>query len=807
MSIINSQPLIGASGNQSTAYNLTRSLRFRSSASAYLNRTPASAGNQQKFTLSTWVKRGQLGTFQNILSLPNNSTAFRFTDGNLLGMFFNNGNDGFFGTNAVFRDPSAWYHVVLAIDTTQSTNTNRIKLYVNGVEQTFSSVSYPSQNYNTAFNTAVLHRIGQYQSSDYLDGYLAEYNLIDGQQLDASSFGETDTATGVWKPKKYTGTYGTNGFYLKFDNLTSTSTLGNDSSGNSNTWTVNNISLTSGATYDSMKDVPTLTDADTANYAVMNPLSATSGTFSRANLRYVGPSSTRRANATIPVSTGKWYWEVNIGNAPFSPRDNTTHYNSFGFGLSTTFASSTGIPSVTDAVIFADSGFYKNFSGSFTDGGSAIANGDVLSIAVDLDANTYTFYKNNSQLVTGTIGGTAGRELVPVILSYNGDFGVMDANFGQRPFAYTPPSGFKALNTFNLPTPTIGATASSQANKYFDVATYAGDGTSTRTITTSPNFTPDLYWLKNRTDGFSHLLYDRLRGAGENADLSSNTTAVEGDNNTNSTFGFVSAFTSNGITVEKGSNSVGYTNTSGHNYVAWQWNGGGSSATNTAGSITSTVSANTTAGFSIVTYSGSGSAGTVGHGLGVAPSLVIVKSRVTGSGGSGYWMVYHSATGNTKYLLLNSTDAAATSSGVWNNTTPTSSVFSIGTSGDVSGSGGTFVAYCFAEVAGYSKFGSYTGNGSTDGPFIYLGFRPKFLLIKSSSVSATSWLLLDSSRNTFNIVNSYLIADGSGAEGTYAGWDFLSNGFKIRNTAANGSGETVIYAAFAENPFKYSLAR
>jgi hypothetical protein len=699
-------------------------------------------------------------------------------------------------SNAVFRDPSAWYHLVVTVDTTNATDTNRIRAYINNQEISWATNNSITQNADLGWNTTTQHGIGTKSGSSlYFDGYMAEFHNIDGQALTPSDFGETDTATGVWKPKKYTGTYGTNGFYLKFDNLTSTSTLGNDSSGNSNTWTVNNISLTSGATYDSMKDVPTLTDADTANYCVLNPLNNRTGTVSNGNLTWTATASSGylclgTMAFDIASSTNKYYFEFTFtsGEGLFGIAPSTLDGDAPGRVGTYSYYSSTGDK-------------YNGTSGSSY--GSSFTNGDIIGVAVG--SGEVVFYKNNVSQGAAFTGLTG--MFVPMMCEVTM---TASANFGQRPFAYTPPSGFKALNTFNLPTPTIGATASSQANKYFDVATYAGDGTSTRTITTSPNFTPDLYWLKNRTDGFSHLLYDRIRGAGENADLASNTTAVEGDNNTNATFGYVSAFTSDGITVVKGSNSVGYTNTSGHNYVAWQWRASGSTVSNTDGSITSTVSANTTAGFSIVTYTGTGSNATVGHGLGVAPSMIIVRNRsIQQNFIIGHTSVWDS---NVNSFLLFTTSGTSTNSAIWNGTRPTSTTISIGTDSGTNGNGNSHVAWCFAEVAGYSKFGSYTGNGSADGPFIYLGFRPKFFLWKDISNSTANWVIYDSSRNQYNVLSLGIRPNLSDAESDFGSTyyaDFLSNGIKIRGSGNgfNQSSTTVIYAAFAENPFKYSLAR
>jgi hypothetical protein len=270
----------------------------------------------------------------------------------------------------------------------------------------------------------------------------------------------------------------------------------------------------------------------------------------------------------------------------------------------------------------------------------------------------------------------------------------------------------------------------------------------------------------------------------------------------------ITSWNSDGFEVNRnflGGTTNNSTNGSGQTYVGWNWKANGSGVSNTAGSITSTVSANTTSGFSIVTYTGTSVSATVGHGLGVAPSMVIVKSRSTTDG----WFVYNQNIGNTQYLRLNTNDAAATFN-LWQSTSPTSTVFSIATDPTVNLSGATYVAYCFAPIAGYSAFGSYTGNGSADGAFIYTGFRPAYVIVKPSS-NAGAWWINDNKRDPYNVNDHRLNANTSDAEATsgFVQQDFLSNGFKWRNadSAWNGSGVTYIYMAFAENPFKYALAR
>ena len=318
-----------------------------------------------------------------------------------------------------------------------------------------------------------------------------------------------------------------------------------------------------------------------------------------------------------------------------------------------------------------------------------------------------------------------------------------------------------------------------------------GFGTSGGSVT-SLNFQPDFIWEKSRNVVDNHVAVDSVRGTTKY--LAENTTAAEGTN-----ANYFTSFNSNGYTL--GSGDYGTSTT----LVDWCWKAGGTAVSNTAGSITSSVSANTTAGFSVVTYTGTGSNATVGHGLGAVPGMIIVKNRTSGVPS---WRVYHSALPYTSYLYLDSTNAAFTGGGVWTQT-PTTTLFGInGTDAGV-GTANNYVAYCWAPVAGYSAFGSYTGNGSTDGPFIYTGFRPRWLMIKCSS-GAFNWFIEDSSRNTTNVTGLDLSPNLSDAEANNAPtFDFLSNGFKLRNTytSQNGSGSTYIYAAFAENPLKYANAR
>ena len=328
---------------------------------------------------------------------------------------------------------------------------------------------------------------------------------------------------------------------------------------------------------------------------------------------------------------------------------------------------------------------------------------------------------------------------------------------------------------------------------YFNTVLYTGNG-GTQSIT-GVGFQPDWVWLKSRSvNGAHHLINDVVRGADKG--IFTNLTTAE------ITRG-VSSFDSDGFSFDDDAGGDG--NASGSSQVAWNWLAGGTASSNSSGSITSSVSANTTSGFSIVSYTGTGSNATVGHGLGVAPKMIICKGRSFSS--SAHWLTYHEAIGNTSAMKLNLTSAKETTHYYWNNTSPTSSTFSLGASTEANTSSATFIAYCFNDVKGYSKFGSYTGNGNADGTFIYTGFKPAWVMIKRSNSSGEGWHIYDNKRNTFNLVTQILTANTSGTEATGSAGgdviDMLSQGFKCRGThgAINGSGNSYIYMAFAENPF------
>ena len=559
-------------------------------------------------------------------------------------------------------------------------------------------------------------------------------------------------------------------------------------SGNKNNWTANNINSNASGdtTYDIMTDVPTLTDADTANFATLNPLSSRGVVPTDGNLTDPAFGANQSTTGTIGVSSGKWYFEVK-GNSPYWVAGVTT-LSTVPYGISPSTVGSQAL-----AVYSANGSKYNN--GSASAYGATYTTNDIMAIALDLDAGTITFYKNGvSQGVAFT--GLSGTYF-PVLGGPDG-WAHGSINFGQRPFAYTPPTGFKKLNTFNLPDSSIV-----DGSENFASSLYTGTGASQTVTQTGAGFQPDLLWIKARSSALTHNLWDSARGLSKY--LVSSTTAAEVD------FGGTQvALNSNGFSV----GPLALMSTNGVTYVGWQWKAGGTAVSNTDGTITSTVSANPTAGFSVVTYTGNGTSGAaVGHGLGVLPAMIIVKNRSATS----FWAVAHKGLTAGNNLFLNDTFAqfAPSASNGGGVSTYSSTTFTVvaGTVNQVNANTNTntFVAYCFAEVEGYSKFGSYTGNGSTDGPFVYTGFRPKFLLVKGSTLTST-WRLVDTSRSPDNVADDSLSPNESSAElvnNTSIEWDLLSNGFKCRDAYSNlnASGQTYIYMAFAENPFKNSLAR
>ena len=430
-----------------------------------------------------------------------------------------------------------------------------------------------------------------------------------------------------------------------------------------------------------------------------------------------------------------------------------------------------------------------------------------------MSGNTATYFKNGTQVATGTLGVSTKTYTVWTQLNRSHTDPSGDSfwiNFGQdssfagektsgaagSDFYYAPPTGYKALNNSNLPDPSIA-----DPTDYFNTTLYTGDGTTAKSV--NVGMSPDFVWVKNRSATSHHSLVDRVRG---DVALNSNQSIAEysvADFNMN---------TDNTIDVPVYANEYSM-NTSSNNYVAWNWKAGGTASSNSDGSITSSVSANPTAGFSILTYTGNNTAGaTIGHGLSSVPELIITKGRTaSASAHSDDWFVYAESQGANAALKLNSSAVPVTSATIyWNNTSPTSSVFSVSNDTVTNENSRGYVALCFHSVEGYSKIGYYTGNGSTDGTFVYTGFKPEFVLVKCFS-AGEHWNIPVNTPKHNGIANTLSpnLTNAERAMDQNPAYDYLSNGFKFRTSDGNvnGSSKTYIYLAIAESPFKTSNAR
>jgi len=794
-----------------TGYDIDNSLRFNDNDSAYLSRTPSTAGNQALWTASMWIKRGNLGNhyFFGAQTTGSEIGSFQFTSADKL--LVNNKVGSTTGvvlnTDMVFRDTSAWYHIIVVYKGDESTASNRAKIYVNGalVSTTVTESLTTGNGFLNSANPHGVGRVGSYTSL-FLDGYLAEVNFVDGQALTPDNFGETGDY-GEWKPIEYTGTYGTNGFYLDFK---TSGSLGNDANG-SNNWTPNNLSAT-----DQMLDSPT------NNFCTLTPLNPNqnglSVVLSEGNLAAYGAtnyygSTTYDATMRVP-SGGKWYAE-----GMYSVFAGSNYIGFLSGDGGSTYYISTG-------TIFAN-------SISVTTTAPTFGVGDIIAFAVDNDAGTVEIFKNGSSVYSGS-ANTENSMFRNGINGYSYTARKWHANFGQDSsfagnktaqgnqdsnsigdFYYTPPTGYLALCTQNLPDPAV------IPSEHFNTVTYTGNGypTSNTQSVIGVGFQPDWTWIKVRDNPNNHRLFDVVRGVTK--DLISNSTGAEED------VSRLTSFDSDGFTTSNNSE----VNREGNNIVAWNWKANGAGVSNTNGTITSTVSANADAGFSIVKYTGdSGTGSTVGHGLNSALEFYMIKNRDSGFS----WTGYHEALGSGYYIQLNST-GAQTATSDWNNTAPTTSVFTVsGAEGRINLSGTNYIAYCFHSVEGYSKVGSFEGNGSADGTFIHCGFTPAYVMVKEidSQYTAggsvnTSWGIWDSGRMPNNPAGNPLFANLSSDESTrgngigantggsdgnnlggYLFIDMVSNGFKCRTSTGEINGaSTHIFLAFAEHPFKYTNAR
>jgi hypothetical protein len=964
-------------------YEIQRSLRFRGAATAYLNRTTAT-GNAKTWTFSAWIKRCNISSagtaYRSILCAYSTGNtysdiAFAGTNQDRLRIYQQtSGADTWYAESTVyFRDPSAWYHIVVAFDDTLATSQDRIKLYVNGVRQIFASYTAPAQSTDYLINSSNVHWINYVSGNTSNDMYLAETNFIDGQGLDSSYFGYFDPITNNWQPKKYTGGYGTTGYYLPFSENMTLKNLGRNFAGNTNfcpysesvnswgntnctitsnsvtapngtltadtvtanstaaaymrqdtginmgistyytmsvyfkagtattatlsdgygtgawvtydltngvvtaaynpfgyqeytitavsngwyratnsfithsggdyniglrvepgrgygdtgasgasvyvwgaqinlgktadayfpndvstradsSWTLNNISVTAGATYDSMVDSPvnvftSATDVGgvvSGNYCTFDPKNSNGASFTNGNLTINGGNDHL---ASMGVVGGKWYWEAT--------RDNGTETYHWGI------YAGPGVPAggnniistyVADADLlwmrndnlslsqYANNGVVNNIT-QVTAPQGGVASGDTLGFQLDLVSSPAFFkiIKNNTTTVlhiTFTYNSTSRNAPIFPYARMN-DGCVSTFNFGQRAFTYTPPAGFKSINTTNLQalgTPSV-ANAAFQPTKWFDIVNSAGSTIPRRV--SGLQMQPDLVLFKN-LDGSTNRRwswFDSVRGP--NAHLTSQLTAAE----VNSQSDLLTSFTSDGFTV--GADAALY-GTNGYNerITQWCWKQSPSS------------------GFNIVPYTGTGSTMTISHNLGTEPKFIIIKDRTAVSN----WVIQHHSLGWTKGFLGFGGVAVSTTTAFSNNTAPTSSNFTVDaySNGDNTGTR-KYIAYLWADIPGFCKFGSHYGAGGTDtGTFVYTGFKPSMVWIKRITGNASEvWVQCDSKRtqNVNNPMQYYLSPDLAAGENTSILYDFTSNGFKFRNSSQNEPGSQYIYAAWAESPF------
>ena len=764
-------------------YEIEQSLRFNSGDNTVLTRNLTTQGNRTTWTFGGWFKRAETGVTHHLWTAAPGAhastpyiTYLELTDADkLMAYSIDNNVEKFrLRTNQLFRDASAWYHIVMVVDTTLATANDRVKLYVNGEQITsFEQRTNPSQNYETNVNNTIDHTLGEEATRDRYNynGYMAEVHFVDGTALDATSFGEYDD-NGVWRPIEYTGSHGTQGFYLKFD-PSATNGIGHDHSGNGNNFTASGFT-TSGTGTDVMSDTPT------TNWCTWNPLDKNASTsLSDGNL-YLTPSASSSSRATFGVSSGLWYYECTVGSVST---------NTIIFGYADSLHPTNTYPG-TNTTGFGVS--YYGYNGSVIINYSSVATlsaatqGDIIGVAVDLTNDKIWFSKNGTWMGTGTqdpntnqggidISSRGTRTILPIAGSGTPAAGASYFNFGQREFAY--PSG------------------TSSATEYFNTVTYTG--TSAEHAITGVGFQPDLVWIKGRTNSTNHVLVDVARGATKvqesDSDVQEYTDAQS-----------VKSFDADGFTLGT-SNDVNNSASGYNSYVAWCWKAGGTASSNTDGDITASVSANQAAGFSVVKYTGTGASNaTVGHGLGAVPSLVISKVL---SGSTGPWYVKHKdlSSGYNIYLNFTNAQTALTSGGgIGDLSSSTTFTCANGSSnnGNTNSSGRDYITYCFAEKENVSKFGSYTGNGSSNGPDVYCGFKPALVIIKNTS-STGSWYMADTARSSSNPVNDLLFADQSNSEyvNDANGIDVTNNGFKIRNTGStyNSSGSTYIFMAFAQN--------
>tara|TARA_R110002073_G_scaffold77915_2_gene188317 strand:- start:821 stop:3283 length:2463 start_codon:yes stop_codon:yes gene_type:complete len=804
---------IGGALGSFYSHTIGQSLRFEDGDSAHLSRNPdANSSNGRNLnTTSFWVKRGNLGSTQMMYavgsSFPSNhndSSVIQFLSDDTLRYRTEAAGSATsqLDTTRVFRDVSSWYHIHLIFDRDNSTETDRLRLYINGVRETvFDSADYPTTSENSHFTNNKITYIGR-STTNYFDGYIAEFVSIDSAAVSHDSFGELKD--GIWIPKDISSglTYGDNGFHLTFEatgtattdqDTTAQTNIGDDQSGLGNNFAVSTLVAS---------DV--VPDSPTNNFAVMNVLDKSSMTLSQGNLRPTptGDYKGVRGNFAIPL-TGKWFFEARVTTG--GGGNITDQFIGIATDQNVLTGSSPYAQAATYGVLYKMAGSIGRLGSDAETGLASFAAGDVLGVAINSTDNEVQFYKNGSTVGSAValpsttknsfafFAGATSRSSVFNFgqdSTFNGAVSAGSATDGVGTFQSLP-TDFKALCTTNFDEPAI-----IDGSEYFNTVLYAGNS-GTQAIT-GVGFQPDWVWNKVRNHTYSHASYDSIRGASKR--LYQDHVYDEADESG------LTSFDADGFTL----GSAAGANATDKTYVSWNWLAGGSAASNSDGTISSSISANPEAGFSIVSWSGTSSAGTVGHGLGKTPTMYIVKNRT----GDYFWAVYHSGLANptTSYIDLDNNVAQSTSQTHWNSTAPTDTVFSVNNQLSVNHSSHTYIAYCFADIEGYCKAGSYTGLNASDNTYVHLGFRPAWVMCKSYTQGGGGydWVIYDNTRSPANPVSLNLEANNNIDDEAVRGVpiDFLSNGFKIRNSYSEvGSNKGYIYLAFAEQPFKYSNAR
>jgi hypothetical protein len=830
-----------SAGGDFYSYQIANSARFDGSAS-YLNKTWGSApSSTTQVALSVWLKKSFTGNVNPvaIFTAIGNTGSFYFNNDDAiadnLAYYMGGGGVNGYTTNIRYRDPSAWFHFVAIINSAASNDYDRLKIYINGElialngGEWTQNAGYPNSNTPDAGKNGVANYIGRYGSATrYWDGYMADFIQIDGAAA-ISDFGETKN--GVWIPKDPSGlTFGNNGFHLDF---ASSSDMGNDVSGNNNDWTANSISA-----HDQMIDTPTFNSDNGGNFATYDPLSNGSySNLSEGNLKVAGNTSADACwtNGNFGMLSGKWYWEHKIGNQyAYGP--------TFGLALNGTkkLSTTTGqFYAITwqssSSQMYAPSNSTTDFGmGTVTLNNTGVTNtstDDYTSFYLDCDNRKLWIalngtIPNSGDPANGTNPQVSWTEtpLFPFMFgvqtlaspqaiahlntgsnpSFNGEDGSpgteTDDN-GYGLFKYAPPTGFLALCQANL---VLGdainpsETSDDYPQKTFGAKTYTGTGSSNSI--TGLGFKPDWVWIKKRNGTTNHSLFDSSRGTTKY--MASNSSGDEGTDSAT-----LNAFGSDGFTVVSDTK----VNASSDTYISWNWRAnGGTTSTNTSGSVNSTVQTDPSGAFSIVTWAGSGGAATIGHGLSGKPSFMVAKSRTSGATVMD-WIVFHQNMNDGSYpvnnsrMYWNSTGGYSTGS-LWANDNNTASVF--GVESNISNSSKDYVAYCFTDVEGYCKASFYIGNGDTNGTFVYLGFRPAWIMIKGLA-SGAGWNLHDNATSPNNVASTALQANTTGTELSNYNIDMLSNGFKIRDSDGDlgTNNNKYIYLAMAKNPFKYATAR